>query len=419
MGVQGFPTLKIVRPGAKTGKPVVEDYQGPRTASGIVDAVVEKINNHVKRVSDKDFDSFLSTGNDTAKVILFTEKGTTTALLKSIAIDFLGSLSVAQVRNTQKKAVETFGIEKYPTLVLLPGGDKDGIVYDGEMKKEAIVKFLSQAASPNPDPSAKDKAKKAKSTPKKAKTSDTSDKPATATDETTPDESAEDPTVEKPVIWEGPLPIPAIQRREKLVKECLSPKSTTCVLAFVPKERTAGDASEKALTSLAELAHKHSLSKRKLFPFFEINSEEDFSKDLIKALDLSEGVQVIAINARRGWWRRYEGVDFGHEGIEGWIDQIRLSEGIKKKLPEGIVAIAIEEVEPSAAASEATPEASSEPTPVATDSEGTETTATPEPEITPDAEVISDSVTEPEPSSEKGADPTEAATATPDEHDEL
>ena len=32
MGVQGFPTLKIVRPGKKAGKPLVEDYQGARSA---------------------------------------------------------------------------------------------------------------------------------------------------------------------------------------------------------------------------------------------------------------------------------------------------------------------------------------------------------------------------------------------------
>ena len=35
MGVQGFPTLKIVKPGKKPGKPIVEDYQGARSAKAI------------------------------------------------------------------------------------------------------------------------------------------------------------------------------------------------------------------------------------------------------------------------------------------------------------------------------------------------------------------------------------------------
>ncbi|KAK5263177.1 hypothetical protein LTR16_012850, partial [Cryomyces antarcticus] len=74
MGVQGFPTLKIIKPGKKTGKPVVEDYQGQRTAKAIVDAVVDKIPNHVNRVADRTLDEWLATGNDTAKAVLFSDK---------------------------------------------------------------------------------------------------------------------------------------------------------------------------------------------------------------------------------------------------------------------------------------------------------------------------------------------------------
>ena len=61
-------------------------------------------------------------------------------------------MPVGQVRNTQSKAVSTFGVDKFPTLILLPGGDAPGIVYDGEINKAAMVDFLSQAAQPNPDP---------------------------------------------------------------------------------------------------------------------------------------------------------------------------------------------------------------------------------------------------------------------------
>lgn len=406
MGVQGFPTLKIVRPGSKKGKPIVDDYQGPRTAKGIVDSVVEKINNHVKRVSDKDLDEFLANDEESAKALLFTEKGTTSALLKSIAIDFLDVITVGQVRNTQKKAVEKFGIEKFPTLVLLPGGDKDAIIYDGDLKKEPMVQFLSQAGSPNPDPAPKKE--KAKSKTSSAKKSDkTAAGEPSGEGEEKVTEKVEDAHVEKPVVFEGPLPIPIINEEDKLVKNCLSPKSHTCVLAFVPKE-SRGEAAEKALASLAELAHKHTQSKRHLFPMYEVHLDEEYSKNVLKSLELSgSDVHIIAINARRSWWRLYEGKEYNHEGIESWIDQIRLSEGVKRKLPEGIVA-AIEEE--TTAASEATPEASSEPTPEATESDTVDNTATPEAEITPDAEV-SDAATD-ESTSWKGADPTvEAETA--------
>ncbi|XDG08869.1 hypothetical protein ABKA04_008484 [Annulohypoxylon sp. FPYF3050] len=341
MGVKGFPTLKTVRPGKK-GKPIVEDYNGPRTAKGIVDAVVEKINNHVKRVTDKDIDSFLSTKNDSAKAILFTEKGTTSALLKSIAIDFLDVISVAQIRDKETKANELFGIKSYPTLVLLPGGDKESVVYNGELKKDAMVKFLTQAGEPNPDP-APSKAKGEKKGDKKSEKKDkkASPKPSDSSSKTTSTESSEStdvPPAEKPV--EVAPPIPVITEAAQLTKECLNTKAHTCVLAFVPSAH--GETAEKALTSLAELAFKHAHAQRHLFPFFEVHNDNVVTASVFKSLELAGEVEIVAINGKRGWWRHYEG-DYTPESVESWIDAIRLSEGTKKKVPAGVISDVVEE----------------------------------------------------------------------------
>jgi protein disulfide-isomerase A6 len=99
------------------------------------------------------------------------------------------------------------------------------------------------------------------------------------------------------------------------------------------------------------------------------------------------------------------------ESVESWIDAIRLSEGVKKKLPEGVVAISVEE--PASAA--APEEAASEPTiPDATDATNAEnseeaTAATPE----PSGDEAADST---ESTATQAADPTgEPETA----HDEL
>ncbi|AEO70621.1 99b03359-5192-49e0-a2d2-3a6a3689979b [Thermothielavioides terrestris] len=396
MGVQGFPTLKIVRPKKGGGKPTVQDYQGQRTASAIVEAVVQQINNYVVKIEDKSLDKFLSDKNETAKAILFTEKGTTSALLKSIAIDFSDVITIGQARNKEAKTVETFGIDKFPSLVLLPGGDAPGIVYDGEMKKDAIVKFLSQAGQPNPDCPAKADNGKAK----EKKESKASEKKASSSESET-----KTATQEAPVIVETALPIPTINSPEKLIKECLTEKSHTCVLAFVSSSED--ETAKKALTSLADLAFKHAQSKRHLFPFYEVPKSNEGAASLLKALDLSGDVEIVAINARRGWWRHYDAADFGHESIESWIDAIRMSEGVKKKLPEGIVASSVEE-----SASAAAPEASSEPTPDATEDGNKSEEATP---VTPEAsgEPASDST---EDASTQAAEPTaEYETA----HDEL
>jgi protein disulfide-isomerase A6 len=151
MGVQGFPTLKIVRPGKKPGKPTVEDYQGERSAKGIVNAVKDKVPNSVKRINDKSLDEWLQENKDSAKAILFSDKGVVSATLKALAIDFAGLVSVAQIKKSEKAAVEKYGITEYPSLILLQPGTEEPIKFDGKVEKDAMVKFLSQVAPPNPD----------------------------------------------------------------------------------------------------------------------------------------------------------------------------------------------------------------------------------------------------------------------------
>ncbi|CZR68360.1 probable protein disulfide isomerase-related protein A [Phialocephala subalpina] len=362
MGVQGFPTLKIVKPGKTPGKPIVEDYQGARTAKGIVDAVIEKIPNNVKRVEDKNLEAWLEESNETAKAILFTDKGKTSALLKSIAIDFKGSINVAQIRENQKASVELFGISKFPTLLLLPGGkEAEGIVYEGEMKKEPMIEFLSQAATPNPDPAPakvklpKSKSKDAKKTKAKesfesaskshASAEGKTDK-ATATEETLVEEATESPSpeveTEKPVDLPIPAPPIAILETEtELQAECLGSRTGTCILALLPA--SPDEIAATAVGSLSEIAHRHKQHQRKLFPFYVLPEKNAGYKQIKDALALTD-MAIIAINGRRGWWRaiplagdKISDKDVTEEAIENWVDSIRLGEGAKQKLPEGLI----------------------------------------------------------------------------------
>ncbi|KAL6235643.1 hypothetical protein BDW75DRAFT_239976 [Aspergillus navahoensis] len=340
MGVQGFPTLKIVTPSKKPGKPRVEDYQGPRTAKAIVDAVAERIPNHVKRVTDKNLDEWLSEDEQAPKAILFTEKGTTSSLIRAVAIDFLGSIKVAQIRNKETAAVDRFDITEFPSLVLLPGSGKEHIVYDGELKKGPIVEFLSQAAAPNADPAPT--LGKAES---KSSKSNASEKEPTSS---VPSDSEDSTPEAKPPVLAPPVPaIDTLGTPEALEAACLAPKSGTCVLALLPESGEPGaeptGSTKEALESLAEVAHKHTQRKTKLFPLYSIPASNAAAKALRTGLGLPEdaqSVEIVALNARRGWWRQYdrsESADFGSLRLEAWIDAIRLGEGSRNKLPEGIV----------------------------------------------------------------------------------
>jgi protein disulfide-isomerase A6 len=283
---------------------------------------MSKINNHVTRVSDKDLDAFLA--GDKPKAILFTQKGTTSALIRSIAIDFLDVISVAQIRDKEAGAVKKFGIEKFPALVLIPGEGKDPIVYDGEMAKKDMVKFLTQAGQPNPvHASGNTKSTKAEKddtkSAKKNKSTEAAKEPAA--------ESKESTAEAVPSI----VPISTINSLEKLTEKCLAPKSHTCVLLFTP-----GEAGEKAVDSLSHLNTKYVHGGRNTFPFIAVPSDSDAASTLPKALGLNNKVNLIAINTRRNWWRQYEG-DFSLSSVESWIDAIRMGEGAKKKLPEGAI----------------------------------------------------------------------------------
>lgn len=370
MGIQGFPTLKIIRPSKKPGKPSVEDYKGPRTAKGIVDAMIDKIPNHVKRLNDKDFDGWLKEDEGTAKAILFTEKGATTPMIRAIAIDFLGSVNVAQVRSKEKTIAEKYGVSDFPKLVLIPGADKEPVVYDGEMKKPAIVEFLSQIALPNPDPvpKAEKGGKPAKAEDrKKAASASAVFSRASASHEAADEQSAKteqmSETIEDTASTESPDPIvadedspppfvvpdgsppmiPMLESDEQLRNSCLQPRSTTCVLALLPakenKEDLLPESARDTLISLGEIQRKHMQRKTKLFPFYSVPADNVVAGILRSNLGLKadDSVEIVAINPRRNWWKQYAGSSFGPVEVEEWVDKIRMGEGEKKRLPEGLV----------------------------------------------------------------------------------
>jgi len=71
---------------------------------------------------------------------------------------------VAQTSDTQKAVVKEFNVDKYPTLVMLPGGSAPGVVYSGPTERDPMSKFLSEYA-----PVAISEEKPLKESPLKAK----------------------------------------------------------------------------------------------------------------------------------------------------------------------------------------------------------------------------------------------------------
>ena len=371
MGVKGFPTLKTIRPTGSKGKPIITDYQGERSAKAIVDAVKGMIPNHVTRVADKELDKWLEGNNASAKAILFSNKGTTSALIKALAVEYFGNLQVAQIRDKEAAAVSTFGITTYPTFLVLPGGTADPIIYDGPMEKKPMSAFLAQyvlsstdSKGPEPKPAGTKDPKQKPMKEKAASSSDSSTFSAVSTAHAS-SEAAEsaatgttitleagseataspDPNIvpsDAPAPVQLPVapPLPSLTSQSELRAHCLGPKTPTCILALLPPP-TGEDLPEsatQALASLAEISEKHKVRGSHLFPFFAVPASNEGATALRKGLGVEDGVQLIAVNGRREWYRKFTtDKGYGLVEVEGWVDGIRLGEGKKEKLPAGLV----------------------------------------------------------------------------------
>lgn len=50
-----------------------------------------------------------------------------------------------------------------------------------------------------------------------------------------------------------------------------------------------------------------------------------------------DGTKLVALNARRGWFRKFGGDVDSEEDVLAWLDATRLGDGTKEKLPTGFV----------------------------------------------------------------------------------
>ncbi|KAG5439859.1 hypothetical protein PCANB_000141 [Pneumocystis canis] len=82
--------------------------------------------------------------NETAKFLLFSLKKEPNGFIKTLSADFYNIIKFALIHESFKDAVEIFGITKFPTIVFLPGGNKEPIIYSGETTYKDIFSFLEK-----------------------------------------------------------------------------------------------------------------------------------------------------------------------------------------------------------------------------------------------------------------------------------
>lgn len=207
-GIQGFPTIKLF---PATTKRLPRDYRGERNAKSLVEYAVDSLPRSVTKVNAEDLKSFVVDKDPaTPKVVLFSNKPTSSPLYKSLALDFRKSMVFAIARGDQTPVqsaarvhlgVNIKGDKDLPVLVAFgPRAGEDEAfdktafeTYEGKLKIDLVKKWLdglkekwgvvdgaaagksSSSSSSSSQAKAKAKAKKGKKP--NASSTDSSDEP--------------------------------------------------------------------------------------------------------------------------------------------------------------------------------------------------------------------------------------------------
>ncbi|KAI8825631.1 uncharacterized protein EV422DRAFT_491530 [Fimicolochytrium jonesii] len=143
-GVQGFPTIKLF-PGGKKGLP--QDYNGPRTAKGLVDAIVAKISNNVLQIGGGGkravtYDDFVHKPTELPRVVLASKKASTPPLFKALSAEYHNRMVFGEVKSTEQDTLTKLNITDFPSVVVFPKAGDTPVRYTGPMKHASLVEFL-------------------------------------------------------------------------------------------------------------------------------------------------------------------------------------------------------------------------------------------------------------------------------------
>jgi protein disulfide-isomerase A6 len=134
-------------------------------------------------------------------------------------------------------------------------------------------------------------------------------------------------------------PLPILSSTADLEATCLAPRSGNCILVLLPTSTDPDAVSEpatSALAALAEILDKHNKRKAHIMQMYAVPSDNQGATTIRQQLELQpEGqLEIIALNMKRSWWRHYQTEAYDTLSLENFIDNIKLGEGLKSKLPQ-------------------------------------------------------------------------------------
>jgi protein disulfide-isomerase A6 len=124
-----------------------ERYRGKEDINSMANAAARKMQNFVSIITESNYPSFCEREKTKHHVILFTDKKSTPAILKSLSKKYIDRLLIGEVRISETNLIQKFGIDVFPTLVILTDSEQfKAERYQGELKADQLWKFLDNYA---------------------------------------------------------------------------------------------------------------------------------------------------------------------------------------------------------------------------------------------------------------------------------
>ncbi|PWN50830.1 thioredoxin-domain-containing protein [Violaceomyces palustris] len=165
--VRGFPTLKMF---PATKKRLPKDYQGERVAKALVEYAVDSLPMSVRKVEAEELEAYLSKEPQRPRLILFSTKPKSSALYRSLALDFRRQgISFALMRGDRASVRGSvrnhlgfeLKLDDLPLLVIVPSRPDGGKVeqasvvkYPGKIQYHSLKRWIEEnvpEASAKPD----------------------------------------------------------------------------------------------------------------------------------------------------------------------------------------------------------------------------------------------------------------------------
>lgn len=146
--VQGFPTVIVFRPPkwspgqAKRGRHVPDIYNGERALAPIVEFTTSRIKNYVKRFQQVDrVGLWLAADESKPKVVLLSSLQAASPLYKTMAVDFLGSLSFCMVSVREAPVGALVTVDGHEVSLPVSEGDNIPILLVYKPEKKEFVRY--------------------------------------------------------------------------------------------------------------------------------------------------------------------------------------------------------------------------------------------------------------------------------------